>query len=949
MSSQYFQEFAALDAALESISHQYEDAAPAPPPQDASDLDDLLHAEAPPPPVPEFEEDWDAPAELARFSDAQRRAASVARGESFATVRSLNIDEERALYGGATVRPSATVAPVAPVVHKKAPVAVEAPWGEQSLRFSATNARPATEETMRATSAKAREGGGGGAERMLPLHEEFDLANPPDEEKKPLVLPTIGPNDPPLLLRVACMDGRVENIEATPGWTVEQLLVMMGAKLTMWQVGFFALAEGDPNSQAPERWLDPRKTIEQEGLSAASRLVFKIKYFKYPKKLRDPQAVYYFYAQTRALILNGTMEVTEAMSFKLAALQLAIQQQTYRPQDLRRGFLGHEMTRWIPKGHLDEIASRGLSEWYVERRIYGAYDLVKDMSAADGVMAYLKTVKDLPLYGSTVFNVTLNGQPRVLAVAEDGILLSADSAQKLQFFTPKGMIVNRPKYDFTPYEDITKISVDKGTVTIVILSDTDAANHVLQLAPAAAASLVELFCGYRRMLEAYVSLSKSFVYPVVPRIPHPALFGKPIKRKKLMYAHSRTEVFKSHYIKMCKERNMPVAERLLYVLDVAVDTGVPCRELDWTRWGWGKAEFNLVFDAMTAAKTHQFSDDEEFSENMKLDLINFTGNNVKEKGFFADLERHFEAISKFPFEVGGVCFRGCALDDKALDALRPALVKLKSMTRADFSKNQLHEEGVKSLVLALRDANPSFTELTINSSSLHEPKIMKLVAAMLDKNSCLSKLDLSSCGITDIGVLFLLKGLMNHTRIRSLDMSGNKLGSSKASADLFFWAQRTVSLEDFRMARTEMGPKSAKAVAALLEDPGRAGLKALDIGGNAYGAKGAVVILQALSKNATLQEVRLGGLDINEKNVEGLLRFIKKAGKTLTLVDLRASPLGKRGLNVVLEELGDSCPKLKVLDLARSTFLGKANGAALVDFVRKTASLEKLVFFRHTV
>jgi hypothetical protein len=62
------------------------------------------------------------------------------------------------------------------------------------------------------------------------------------------------------------------------------------------------------------------------------------------------------------------------------------------------------------------------------------------------------------------------------------------------------MLFNR--YDFTAYEDITKIVLDKGSVTIVVLSDTDAGSYTLAMSPAAALSMTELICGYRRMLEA---------------------------------------------------------------------------------------------------------------------------------------------------------------------------------------------------------------------------------------------------------------------------------------------------------------------------------------------------------------------------------------------------------------------------------------------------------------
>ncbi len=445
-------------------------------------------------------------------------------------------------------------------------------------------------------------------------------------------------------------------------------------------------------------------------------------------------------------------------------------------------------------------------------------------------------------------------------------------------------------------------------------------------------------------MRANILSFRSFEYPLVPRVPHPALYAKPVKRKKLTHTNSRAEVFKSHYVKLCKERNTSIFEKLLYTVDLAVDSDVPMQELSFSGLQWTKVDFGVVFDAMTAAKDYTFVEDEDFAENMKLNVIDFTGHSsaLSEKGFVAELEKHFGNVARFPYEVAGVSFRSCGIDDKGVDALRPALVKLKMLTRADFSKNHLKEDGVKSLILALRDANASFSELTLNNSSLHDPKYLKLVAAMLDKNSSITKLDLSNCGITDMGVLFLMKGLVNHPRIRSLDMSGNKLGSSRASADMFVWAQRTRTLEEFKMARTEMGPKSSTAVAALLEDPVSI-LKCLDISGNDYGTKGGTIVLQALGKNAMLQQVHLGGMDINEKNIEHVLKFFKKASKTLQHVDLRGTPIGKRGLTVILEELGESCPKLKVLDIGRIAFLGKANGSALADFLRACTSLEKLI------
>jgi Ran GTPase-activating protein (RanGAP) involved in mRNA processing and transport len=309
--------------------------------------------------------------------------------------------------------------------------------------------------------------------------------------------------------------------------------------------------------------------------------------------------------------------------------------------------------------------------------------------------------------------------------------------------------------------------------------------------------------------------------------------------------------------------------------------------------------------------------------------------------------------------------RSCQIDDKAMAALRPAISKLRMLERTDFSKNLFKEDGVHSLILAMRDANPSFLEITITHSSLHDNKTMKLVAAMLDKNARLTKLNLSNCNIVDIGIAFLMKvsrrrksdrglfffkfpffsfkGLVNHAGIRSLDLSGNKLGSSRASADVCIWASRNHNIEELRMARTEIPKKAAKAVSEMFTQQMSA-MKSVDLSYNDFGPKGCSVILEGMSQSEKLQEVHLGGFDINEKSIEHLLRFIKRSSKTLTYLDLQATPIGKRGLNVVLEELGEHChSKLTTLDLSRVQFTGKATASNLIDFLRKSTALERLI------
>ena len=815
---------------------------------------------------------------------------------------------------------------------------------KETMRFGATaaaRAQQASAATMRAQQQQSGgKRGGGFIERV---DQEFDLLNPPEEEKTPFKAPTLESGVKVLSLAISTLDGKRETIEASESWTVDMVLKMMASKLNLWQISFFALSETDGNPKNPDRWLNPHNSLKEENLKSGCSLVFKIKYFKYPKKLRDPMAIHYFYVQTRANVLSGVLEVSQGMAFRLASLQYTIQQQCYRPQDHRVGVLQKDMANFIPKVHLDDIEQNGLSLRYLERRLLGATEQHKGFSTSECLYGYLKIVKDLPLYGAAVFHVKAAGVPRTVGVAEDGILISSlEQPNQPQYISQKGKMVSQPKFEFTAYEDITHIKLNGSTVTVVILSDTDSATHVFNCTETEARSMAELMGGYRRMLEAYVKMPP-MEFPVYPVVPHPALYAKPVKRSAMQRFTTRADLFKQHYLRLCKERNAKPYLPLLRQVDLAIDTATPMENLSLAGYKWGSAQFALLFDSMIAAVPYTQYEDEEFVENMQLKMIDFSENNILEKGFFTELGKYFSEIGKHPYEVKGLCFRHCRLDDKSMAALKPFISNLKSLQFADFSRNALKESGVHNVILGVRDANASFTEMDLTGCLLKEPKIMKLVAAMLDKNSRLIKLKMAGCGITDMGILFLLKGLVGHKMIKTLDLSGNNLGSSNASADLFNWATRSPSLEEFRMAKTGMPKKSVKSVMACFSNANT--IKCIDISGNDYGPKGSTAILGELAKNTMLEEVHLGGLDITDKNMESLLKFIRRMGKQLIHLDLRSTPLGKKGLGVVLDELAEHTDggKFKVLDLSRMHFIGKTNGTNLVSFLKRSKTLEKLI------
>jgi hypothetical protein len=77
---------------------------------------------------------------------------------------------------------------------------------------------------------------------LQPIGKEFDLANPPDEEKETRPLPIVNPHKPLVDLKVVTVDGHTEIIHANEYWTIQEVLWTMSTRLMVWQTSFFALS-----------------------------------------------------------------------------------------------------------------------------------------------------------------------------------------------------------------------------------------------------------------------------------------------------------------------------------------------------------------------------------------------------------------------------------------------------------------------------------------------------------------------------------------------------------------------------------------------------------------------------------------------------------------------------------------------------------------------------------
>eukprot|EP00026_Physarum_polycephalum_P016008 Phypoly_transcript_16829.p1 GENE.Phypoly_transcript_16829~~Phypoly_transcript_16829.p1 ORF type:complete len:279 (+),score=38.43 Phypoly_transcript_16829:121-837(+) len=102
---------------------------------------------------------------------------------------------------------------------------------------------------------------------------------------------------PKLLLTIYLIDGSNKLVVATEDFRVQDLLYAFAEQLDLKQTDFFYLSLVYDKNPDVYRWLNPQKTLRDEGVQGNSYIILKIKYFKLPKKLFDPVAVHLYYLQ----------------------------------------------------------------------------------------------------------------------------------------------------------------------------------------------------------------------------------------------------------------------------------------------------------------------------------------------------------------------------------------------------------------------------------------------------------------------------------------------------------------------------------------------------------------------------------------------------------------------------------------------------------------------------
>ena len=206
-----------------------------------------------------------------------------------------------------------------------------------------------------------------------------------------------------------------------------------------------------------------------------------------------------------------------------------------------------------------------------------------------------------------------------------------------------------------------------------------------------------------------------------------------------------------------------------------------------------------------------------------------------------------------------------------LETLTKSLEKNTTITKLNFSKNHICEEGLTYFAsIIAKNATITNLDLSLNNNGFisSEKSGLDAIGLSLKDNKTLVTLNLSYNSLGKLGAKKIVKGLKGNSSIKELNLSTNIIGD-----------------------------KGAKYIKDLLSK--NKTLTKLDISGNAFTDTGISKIAEGLAKNETLTTLDLSLNRITDQGVETIVKSLE-SNTTLTKLDLSYNEIGNKGAGFIL-------------------------------------------------
>ncbi|EFA76076.1 hypothetical protein PPL_10655 [Heterostelium album PN500] len=744
-----------------------------------------------------------------------------------------------------------------------------------------------------------------------------------------------------LLIHVSLVDQSHKVICITEDFFVQDIINLFAGKLGLAQTEYFSLCE--QTTDGYDRWLDPTKLITDAGIRNLSKLIFKIKYFKQPKKLTDPKAVHLYYLQIQHSVVNGIYPCSEAMALRLSALQFYITFGAHDKDQHVAGFLDHEtLLGFIPLAHFHTHTD----------------DQIKCNTIVEAKLRYLDLANKIPTFGVTSFQVFDTSREsssartaRIICVAENGLLI----ARK-----------DKTGYDFFNYKDVIKcLSTPRGIkIQIPFSCVTQNTSETMNFDTSSneqSNNIIELLTGYKYFIQFDDSLKGLCAPPTVDL--HLAgqfsLFLPPKPRAKSDPLRSRAELFKTIYLQLCTTYNTKPLMKFVDQVDEILDKEGSFRNLliyttiDLSSLNLRAADLSFIADALRDAFNTPIEEGETLVENLDLHTIDLSNNPL----LGSDVAEPFKILLQAAGTIVNINLKNIGITNKGLGPFISIFEKLDNIESLQIGKNRIFEiteNGFKQIFEGLQ-YNTTLKELNISGNPIKYQQINKFlkwfatsntainnlsiastmlnsssgseIQKILTSNGCqLQQLDVSLNDLGSSGTKSVIKGVVANNQITDLSLSGNKIEYSGIHT-LCQSLETTSRLSKISLRYCNLSSKSLYRICKLLET--NTTITSLDLSMNKISKSVCQALSQCLPSNKTLEELFITNCEMGNKEFSKLCVGLE-LNESLKRIYLDMNPFGKKGLTPLITVI-NSNKVIEVITLRNITL----NAKYTLDFLKK--------------
>lgn len=714
------------------------------------------------------------------------------------------------------------------------------------------------------------------------------------------------------LINIYLVDKTRKKLAVSMDFSVQEVIDLFSSKLDLIQNEFFSLAEAKKNGI--DRWLSPKNTLKEEGISETTPLVFKIKYFKQPLKVFDPQAIHLFFLQVKQNVISGQYPASERLVIRLASYHFHSVYGPHLPQKHKPGFLGEEGL----KDYLPPEVVASCSSNFLETRIYRRHSQLKKLSKLAAEQEYLEVARQIPTFGVTAFTVMDAVRTRRICVAEDGILISKKDYPN--------------QYDYYEFHDLAGWTTNQSGFEIHVLRDDGKlGRHSFRADQEKSQSIIELISGYYMYYALIDSTLPKVKLPVIPNdLQKHSLFRPPEPRYIAPPGNSRLEIFRRSYLENCHVEGMIPSPHLLIQIDEILDEDAV---LDTINLSDGKCDLLHLYVLKQSLSTISLIDEtifEGYEDNVMLNRINISNNpHLGPKGaqLMGEILEFAFPIKIFNASNTNIGLNGC----KTLSHVFKENRILEELHLADC---HLTGKGVAIIVKSFKSSG-NLRLFDFSNNGL-EDQVCKILGGMVSSNSFIKTLILARNKITDSGMNTLISGLVANKGLLYIDLSMNPVGS-KVSFKLAEWISTSYQLNGVNFSGLKMKPKAGKMIAKLLGSG--ASLSYLNLSNNLL-EKSLIEILEKVKDSRTLKELHLSGNTFDSKSGQSLVDCFSKNNSLKTLA-LKQCKLSKTVLMSLAQTIMENS-SLTSLDLSLNDMSNIDVAASIGDMFSRSTCLVEL-------